>query len=104
MRMRGGRREAAFASASRMNASDNAAASAGVIEPISLVLTWCSMGSRQNTISAGRGPFTLSTAHLIVFGRRMFIGIPSVFLTNSATDVIGFGKIDGSLTLPLTWK
>ena len=34
----------------------------------------------------------------------MFIGIPRVFLTNSVTDVIGFGVIDGSLTGPLTWK
>src|ERR1700688_3069586 len=54
MTMRAGRTETAFASASRMNASDNAAAAAGVIDPISLVLTRCSMGSRQNTISAGR--------------------------------------------------
>jgi hypothetical protein len=87
-----------------MNASDNPAAAAGVIEPISLVLTWCSMGSRQNAISAGRGLFTISIAHLIVFGRMMFIGTPRVFLTNSATEVIGFGNIDGSLTGPLTWK
>src|SRR6202166_5137659 len=104
MTMRAGRTETAFASASRMNASDNAAAAAGVIEPISLVLTWCSIGSRQNTISAGRVLLTLSTAHLIVFGRMMFIGTPRVFLMKFATDVMGFGKIDGSLTGPLTWK
>src|SRR5271156_3794160 len=100
--MREGRIETALASASRMKASDNAAAAAGVIDPSSRVLTWYSRGSRQNTISAGRGLFTVSPAHLIVLGRMMFIGTPSVFLMNLATGVIGFGTIDGSLTGPST--
>ena len=42
--------------------------------------------------------------HLMVLGRMMLIGMPRVFLTNSATDVIGFGMIVGSLTGPDTWK
>ena len=102
MTMREGRNETALASASRMKASDNAAAAAGVIEPINRVLTWCAMGSRQNTISTGRDLFTVSPAHLMVLGRMMLIGMPRVFLMKFATELSGFGTIDGSLTGPLT--
>jgi len=56
--MRDGRTVTAFASVSRMNASANFATATGVILPINRVLASSAMGSRQNTISAGRGRLT----------------------------------------------